>query len=148
MDIPQAFLLTDAILKLFVNITSDMVVYPEQINKMIKAELPFMATEKILMDAVEKGESRQEMHELIKVHSIAAGKVVKDLAGENDLLQRLGNDEKIPFSYEELREMTEDILQFTGRAAQQTEEFLNEIVYPLLEENKNNYQTVDSELSV
>ncbi len=107
-----------------------------------------MATEKILMDAVEKGESRQEMHELIKVHSIAAGKVVKDQAGENDLLQRLGDDERIPFSYEELLEMTEDILQFTGRAAQQTEEFLTEIVYPLLEENKNNYQAVDSELNV
>ena len=148
MDIPQAFLLTDAILKLFINITSDMVVYPEQINKMIKAELPFMATEKILMDAVEKGESRQEMHELIKVHSIAAGKVVKDQAGENDLLQRLGDDERIPFSHGELLEMTEDILQFTGRAAQQTEEFLSEIVNPLLEENKNNYQAVDSELSV
>jgi adenylosuccinate lyase len=148
MDIPQAFLLTDAILKLFVNITSDMVVYPEQINKIIRAELPFMATEKILMDAVEKGESRQEMHELIKVHSIAAGKVVKDQAGENDLLQRLGDDERIPFSHGELLEMTEDILQFTGRAAQQTEEFLSEIVHPLLEENKNNYQAVDSELSV
>ena len=148
MDIPQAFLLTDAILKLFVNITSDMVVYPEQIYKIIKTELPFMATEKILMDAVEKGESRQEMHELIKVHSIAAGKVVKDQAGENDLLQRLGDDERIPFSYEELMEMTEDILQFTGRAAQQTEEFLTEIVYPLLEENKTNYQAVDSELNV
>lgn len=148
MDIPQAFLLTDAILKLFINITSDMVVYPEQIIKMIKAELPFMATEKILMDAVEKGESRQEMHELIKVHSIAAGKVVKDQAGENDLLQRLGDDERIPFSHGELLEMTEDILQFTGRAAQQTEEFLSEIVHPLLEENKNSYQAVDSELSV
>ncbi len=148
MDIPQAFLLTDAILKLFVNISSDMVVYPEQINKIIRTELPFMATEKILMDGVEKGESRQEMHELIKVHSIAAGKVVKDQAGENDLLQRLGDDARIPFSHDELLEMTDDILQFTGRAAQQTEEFLNEIVYPLLEENKNNYQAVDSELNV
>ncbi|NNF46324.1 MAG: adenylosuccinate lyase, partial [Desulfofustis sp.] len=148
MDIPQAFLLTDAILKLFVNITSDMVVYPGQINKLIKTELPFMATEKIIMDAVEKGESRQEMHEVIKVHSIAAGKVVKDQAGENDLLQRLGDDDRIPFSYRELLEMTKDILQFTGRAEQQTEEFLNEIVYPLLEKNKENYRAVDSELNV
>jgi adenylosuccinate lyase len=148
MDIPQAFLLTDAILKLLVNITSDMVVYPAQISKILRAELPFMATEKILMDAVEKGESRQEMHEVIKVHSIAAGKVVKDQAGDNDLLKRLGDDERIPFSYSELEKMTEDVLQFTGRAAQQTEEFLNEIVYPLLEENKDIYQAVDSELNV
>lgn len=107
-----------------------------------------MATEKIIMDAVEKGESRQEMHEVIKVHSIAAGKVVKDQAGENDLLQRLGDDDRIPFSYRELLEMTKDILQFTGRAEQQTEEFLNEIVYPLLEKNKENYRAVDSELNV
>jgi adenylosuccinate lyase len=148
MDIPQAFLLTDAILKLFVNITSDMVVYPEQIIKSLSAELPFMATEKILMEAVEKGESRQEMHEVIKVHSIAAGKVVKDKADDNDLLQRLGDDDRVPFSHDELVEMTQNLLQFTGRAEQQTEEFLNEIVYPLLNENKDKFQLVDSELSV
>ena len=148
MDIPQAFLLTDAILKLFVNITSDMVVYPEQINKIIKIELPFMATEKILMEAVEKGESRQEMHEVIKVHSIAAGKVVKDKAAENDLLHRLGEDDRIPFSHEELLALTEDLLQFTGRAEQQTEEFLNEIVNPLLEQNRERFQAVNSELNV
>lgn len=148
MDIPQAFLLTDAILKLFVNITSDMVVYPEQINRIIKNELPFMATEKILMEAVEKGESRQEMHEVIKVHSIAAGKVVKDKAAENDLLHRLGEDDRIPFSHEELLALTEDLLQFTGRAEQQTEEFLNEIVNPLLEQNRERFQAVNSELNV
>lgn len=148
MDIPQTFLLTDAILKLFVNITSNMVVYRQQITKMLSAELPFMATEKILMEAVEKGKSRQEMHEVIKEHSIAAGKVVKDQAGENDLLQRLGEDERVPFSHEELLGMTENILQFTGRAEQQTEEFLSEIVYPLLNENKDKLQTVDAELSV
>jgi adenylosuccinate lyase len=148
MDIPQAFLLTDAILKLFINITADMVVYPEQINKMLKTELPFMATEKILMDAVEKGKSRQEMHEVIKFHSNAAGKIVKDQAGENDLLHRLAEDRRIPFTYKELDEMTKDILQFTGRATEQTEEFLSEIVYPLLEENKQRCRTVDSELTV
>ena len=148
MDIPQAFLLTDAILKLFVNITSDMVVYPEQINKLLRNELPFMATEKILMDAVEKGESRQDMHEVIKVHSVAAGKVVKDQAGENDLLQRLGDDDRIPFTANELQAITSDLLQFTGRAQQQTEEFLSEIVYPLLEENKDQMQAVDSSLNV
>ena len=148
MDIPQAFLLTDAILKLFVNITSDMVVYPKQIKKMLLTELPFMATEKILMEAVEKGESRQEIHEVIKVHSIAAGKQVKDQAGANDLLQRLGEDTRIPFSYRELVNMTEDLLQFTGRAEQQTEDFLTEIVYPTLDKYKADYREVDAELNV
>lgn len=148
MDIPQAFLLTDAILKLFVNITSDMVVYPEQINKLLRAELPFMATEKILMEAVEKGASRQDMHEVIKIHSIAAGQVVKNKAGENDLFHRLAEDERIPFSYQELQDMTEDLLQFTGRAVQQTEEFLDEIVTPLLESNKAAYKPLDASLNV
>ncbi len=148
MDIPQAFLLTDAILKLFINITSDMVVYPEQINKLLRAELPFMATEKILMEAVEKGASRQDIHEIIKVHSVAAGQVVKNQALENDLFLRLAEDEKIPFTYDELLAMTDDLVQFTGRAVQQTEEFLNEIVFPLLAENKDHFQPLDASLNV
>lgn len=148
MDIPQAFLLTDAILKLFVNITTDMVVYPKQISKLLRAELPFMATEKILMEAVAKGKSRQEMHELIKVHSVAAGAAVKNHALENDLLHRLGEDERIPFSHSELQAMTDDMLAFTGRAVQQTEEFLKEIVYPLLERNKDSFRLIDASLNV
>lgn len=148
MDIPQAFLLTDAILKLFVNITSDMVVYPEQIDKLLRAELPFMATEKILMEAVEKGESRQHIHEVIKIHSIAAGQVVKHQARENDLFHRLAEDERIPFTYDELLAMTDDLLQFTGRAVQQTEEFLDEIVAPLLKSNQALYRPLDASLRV
>ncbi len=148
MDIPQAFLLTDAILKLFVNITTDMVVYPKQIDKLLRAELPFMATEKILMEAVAKGHSRQEMHELIKVHSVAAGAAVKNEALENDLLHRLGEDDRIPFTHEELLAMTDDLLPFTGRAVQQTEEFLNEIVHPLLDQNKERFRPLDATLSV
>jgi len=148
MDIPQAFLLTDAILKLFVNITSDMVVYPEQINKLLRAEIPFMATEKILMEAVEKGASRQDIHEIIKIHSVASGQVVKNQALENDLFHRLAEDDMIPFTYEELLAMTDDLLLFTGRAVQQTEEFLNEIVFPLLAENKDHFQPFDASLNV
>lgn len=148
MDIPQAFLLSDAILKLFVNITSEMVVYPNQIKKMIMAELPFMATEKILMEAVEKGESRQEMHELIKVHSVEAGKAVKNQALENDLFQRLADDVRIPFSYEELQAVAGDLLQFTGRAEQQTQEYLDEIVYPILKENEEDITPFDGALNV
>ena len=148
MDIPQCFLLTDAILKLFVNITSDMVVFPNQIKKHLSAELPFMSTEKILMEAVEKGESRQEMHELIKEHSLAAGKVVKEQGGDNDLLVRLGNDKRIPFSLAELEAMVSDYSQFTGRAEKQTEEFLEEVVSPLLQSNANRMTVVDSSLNV
>lgn len=148
MDIPQCFLLTDAILKLFVNITSDMVVFPNQIKKHLSAELPFMATEKILMEAVEKGESRQEMHEVVKEHSLAAGKVVKEEGGDNDLLTRLGSDGRIPFALEELEAMVSDYSQFTGRAEKQTEEFLQEVVSPLLKENEDKMTKVDSSLNV
>jgi adenylosuccinate lyase len=148
MDIPQCFLLTDAILKLFVNITSDMVVFPNQIKKHLSAELPFMSTEKILMEAVEKGESRQEMHELIKEHSLAAGKVVKEQGGDNDLLVRLGDDDRIPFTFAELEAMVSDYSQFTGRAERQTVEFLQEVVSPLLEKNENRMTVVDSSLNV
>lgn len=148
MDIPQCFLLADAILKLFVNITSNMVVFPEQIKKHLLAELPFMATEKILMAAVEKGKSRQEIHEIIKEHSLAAGKVVKEEGQDNDLLLRLAADEHIPFSFEELTAMIGDYGQFTGRAKEQTEEFLAEVVYPVLAANAQDMRDIDATLSV
>lgn len=148
MDIPQAFLLTDAILKLFVNITSDMVVFPKQTEKHLRSELPFMSTEKILMEAVERGESRQEMHEVVKEHSIAAGKVVKEEGKENDLLIRLAGDDRIPFSIKELQEIIGDYQQFTGRAAEQTHEFLVEVVNPILKANIESIGDFDSSLSV
>ena len=148
MDIPQCFLLADAILKLFVNITSDMVVFPAQIKKHLMAELPFMATEKVLMEAVKKGESRQEMHEVVKEHSLAAGKVVKEQGKENDLFVRLANDDRVPFSLQELEAMVSDYSQFTGRAKEQTEDFLQEIVFPLLEKNASKMKKIDSSLAV
>ena len=148
MDIPQSFLLTDAILKLFINITSDMVVYPNQIRKYMESEIPFMATEKILMEAIEKGESRQEMHELIKEHSFAAGKIVKEDGGDNDLLTRLAEDKRVPFSLDEINGIVGDFSQFTGRAEQQTEHFLNEVVIPLLDKNRSSMGRIDATLSV
>ena len=148
MDIPQCFLLTDSILKLFINITSDMVVYPKQIHKQLANEIPFMATEKILMAAVEKGESRQHMHELIKEHSLAAGEVVKKQGGENDLLVRLAKDKNVPFSLDVIESLVGDYSQFTGMAEVQTERFLAEIVTPILEKNINTMSDVDSSLSV
>ena len=148
MDIPQAFLLTDAILKLYINVSSDMVVFPKQIKRQLLQELPFMATEKILMAGVEKGKSRQELHEVIKIHSLAAGKVVKEEGKENDLLQRLANDTEIPFTADELEDMIGDFQQFTGRAEKQTEEYLTVFVQPRLKPYKDILGKVDAELSV
>ncbi len=148
MDLPQAFLLTDAILKLFVNITSEMVVYPKQIKKLLEAELPFMATEKILMEAVEKGASRNKMHHIVKKHSIDAGRNVKENGGENDLLQRLADDPEVPFSFDEMSAMISDFEQFTGMASSQTVSFVEEFVEPVLEKNRNFIKEIDSSLSV
>ena len=148
MDIPQAFLLTDAILKLYLNITSDMVVFPKQIERHLMQELPFMATEKILMASVERGKSRQEMHEVVKVHSLAAGRVVKEEGLANDLLQRLADDEALPFSLAELTELIGDGSEFCGRAEAQTEEFLDEVVGPRIAVYKDLLGGLDSSLTV
>ncbi len=148
MDIPQAFLLTDAILKLFMNITSDMVVYPAQIQRHLQQELPFMSTEKILMECVEKGESRNVMHEVVKVHSVEAGLEVKNNGSANDLLVRLGNDPRIPFSQDELEAMVGDGSEFTGRAPEQTIEYIAEEVQPVLDRYRDLLGEMDSSLNV
>ncbi len=148
MDIPQAFLLTDAILRLYLNITKDMVVYPKQIKRYLDQELPFMATEKILMAAVARGKSRQEMHEVIKVHSVAAGKVVKEEGADNDLLDRLADDPAMPFDRRELADLVGDGSEFTGRAEAQVDEYLDEVVMPRLERNRTLLGEMDSSLAV
>jgi adenylosuccinate lyase len=148
MDMAQAFLLTDAILKLYINITDDMVVYPKQIKRHLMRELPFMSTEKILMACVERGKSRQEMHEVVREHSLAAGLNVKENGKENDLLQRLAEDQRVPFSLAELEEMICDFSQFTGRAEQQTEDYLEEIVEPVLDRYSELIDSTDASLNV
>ena len=148
MDMAQAFLLTDAILRLYVNITSGMVVYPKQIERHLRAELPFMATEKILMACVGLGESRQEMHEVIREHSVAAGLAVKEEGSDNDLLFRLAKDQRIPYSIDELEELLGNHQEFTGRAPQQTEEFLDETVAPVLAKYQGLLGGVDASLKV
>jgi adenylosuccinate lyase len=148
MDIPQAFLLTDAILRLFVNISDGMVVYPKQIERHLSQELPFMATEKILMACVEKGKSRQEMHEVVKIHSVAAGLMVKEEGKDNDLLSRLGADPSIPFSLTELLDLVGDSSQFSGRACAQTEEYIHNIVEPRLTGYKAMLSDEHSDLQV
>jgi adenylosuccinate lyase len=148
MDMAQAFLLTDAVLKLYINITNDMVVYPKQIEKHLREELPFMATEKILMACVERGESRQDMHEVIREHSVAAGFDVKNNGLDNNLLERLAKDDRVPFDARELGELVGDFQQFTGRAGMQTIEFLNEQVAPVLEKYQDLLGDVDATLTV
>lgn len=148
MDMAQAFLLADAILKLYVNITNDMVVYPKQIEKHLREELPFMATEKILMACVERGKSRQEMHEVIREHSVAAGFDVKNKGLANNLLERLAEDENVPFDAKELEALVGDYQLFTGRAAMQTIEFLHEQVEPVLEKYADLLGDVDATLTV
>ncbi|MEW6429370.1 MAG: adenylosuccinate lyase [Thermodesulfobacteriota bacterium] len=148
MDIPQAFLLTDAILRLYANITEKMVVYPKQIERHLLQELPFMATEKILMACVEKGCSRQEMHELVKVHSVEAGRRVKEEGADNDLIARLAGDDRIPFSAAELRDMIGDFSGFAGRAERQTEEFLDQVVEPRLDAYRHLLAGYESSVTV
>jgi len=148
MDLAQAFLLSDAILRLYINITKDMVVYPKQIERYLRAELPFMATEKILMACVEKGKSRQEIHGVIRDHSVAAGLAVKEEGKENDLLERLAGDERIPLGGGELYALLGRFQEFTGRAAEQTMEFLAEVVDPVLARYHDDIGKVDATLKV
>ena len=129
----------DGILTLYANVAGGLVVYPKVIEQRLRKELPFMATENIMMDAVKRGGDRQQLHEAIRVHSMAAARVVKAEGGENDLLDRIAGDPLFGVGREEL----EGILQpekYVGRAPEQTREFLSEEVDPVLEK----YQNVES----
>ncbi len=130
--IPEAFLAIDAILSLYENVASGMVVYPKVIEKHLMEELPFMATENIMMDAVKRGGDRQELHEKIRVHSMEAGKVVKEQGGKNDLMERIANDSSFGVTLEQLQEILRPE-SYVGRAPEQTVEFINEYVKPVLE---------------
>lgn len=124
LSVPEAFLAVDAILNLYLNVADGLVVYPKVIRQRLMKELPFMATENIMMDAVKRGADRQELHERIRVHSMAASKVVKEEGGENDLLERIAADPIFGVTLEELHQIINPE-KYTGRAPQQTEEFLS-----------------------
>jgi adenylosuccinate lyase len=126
--IPQSFLAVDAILLLYQNIASGLVVYPQVIGKNLAAELPFMATENLLMAAVEAGGDRQHLHEVIRRHSQAAAKVVKEQGGENDLLARLAAEPA--FAKLDMRAIL-DAKKYYGRAPQQVDEFVATVVEPI-----------------
>lgn len=133
--IPEAFLAVDAILALYDNIISGLTLYPRIIAKNLDNEIPFMATENILMYCVtHKGGDRQVLHEAIRRHSVDAAKAVKLDGADNDLLQRIQNDPIFKLSKEEIDEIL-DVKAFTGRAEKQVEEYVSEVVDPLLEKN-------------
>ena len=134
LSVPEAFLATDGILELYNNIADGLVVYPKVIEAQLMAELPFMATENILMDAVKAGGDRQELHERIRTHSMAAAKTVKEEGKPNDLLHRIAEDPAFNISEEEISKIIKPE-NFTGRAEQQTLDFISEVIAPILREN-------------
>lgn len=134
LAVPQAFLATDAMLILAANISSGLVVYPKMIERRVASELPFMATENIMMACVKKGGDRQQLHEAIREHSMEAGKRVKLEGGDNDLLTRIAGDSAFSLSKNEIDNIV-DSKKFTGRAARQCETFINNEVKPLLAAN-------------
>ena len=136
ISVPEAFLATDAILNLVMNVADGLVVYPKVIEQHLRRELPFMATENIMMDCVKMGGDRQELHEAIRVHSMAAGRVVKEEGKPNDLLQRIADDPRFPMNLEQLQAIMKPA-NFVGRSVQQTEEFFAEHIDPILEKEKD-----------
>lgn len=134
LSIPEGFLAIDGILDLYLNVVDGLVVYPKVIEKHLMAELPFMATENIMMDAVKAGGDRQELHERIRELSMEAGKNVKVEGKDNNLLELIAADPSFNLSLDELKK-TMDPKKYVGRAPRQVDEFLDEVVRPILKEN-------------
>ncbi|WP_294665267.1 adenylosuccinate lyase [uncultured Fusobacterium sp.] len=132
LSLPQAFLAIDAILIIWKNVLDGLVVYPKMIEKRIMSELPFMSTEYVIMECVKNGGDRQELHERIRVHSMEAGKMVKIEGKENDLIERILNDKYFNLDKDRLLEILSP-KNFIGFAPEQTEEFINIEVKPILE---------------
>ena len=136
LSVPEGFLAVDGILDLYLNVVDGLVVYPKVIEKHLMAELPFMATENIMMDAVKAGGDRQELHERIRTLSMEAGKNVKENGGDNNLLELIAADPAFNLSLDALKK-TMDPARYVGRAPRQVEEFLAEVISPVLEANKD-----------
>ena len=136
LSVPEGFLAIDGILDLCLNVVDGLVVYPKVIEKHMMAELPFMATENIMMDAVKAGGDRQELHERIRELSMEAGRNVKVEGKDNNLLELIAADPAFNLTLEELQK-TMDPSKYTGRAKEQVEAFLTNVIQPILEENKD-----------
>ena len=135
ISVPEAFLATDAILSLYINVVDGLVVYPKVIHKQFMAEIPFMATENILMDAVKRGGDRQDLHEVIRQYSMQAGYNVKVEGKDNNLLELIAADERFGITLDELKSLMKPEL-YVGRAPEQVTDFLTEDVSPVIEKNK------------
>jgi len=135
LSIPEGFLAVDGILDLYLNVVDGLVVYPKVIEKHFMAELPFMATENIMMDAVKAGGDRQELHELIRTLSMEAGKNVKEQGLDNHLLELIAAEPAFGLTLAELN-ATMEPSRYVGRAPKQVEEFLTEVINPILEANR------------
>ncbi len=136
LSIPEGFLAVDGILDLYLNVVDGLVVYPKVIEKHLMAELPFMATENIMMDAVKAGGDRQELHEKIRTLSMEAGRNVKEKGQENNLLELIAADPAFGLSLEDLKKSM-DPSRYVGRAPRQVDEFLAEVVNPILDTNRD-----------
>ena len=136
LSVPEAFLAIDGILDLYLNVVDGLVVYPKVIEKRLMSELPFMATENIMMDAVKAGGDRQELHEKIRTLSMEAGRNVKERGLDNNLLELIANDSAFNMSIEDLKK-TMDPSKYVGRAPEQVEELINEVIMPILKENES-----------
>ncbi len=141
ISVAEAFLATDGVLNLYANVADGLVVYEKVIEQRLRKELPFMATENIMMDAVKAGGNRQELHERIRVHSMAASKVIKEEGGECDLLERIAADPAFGVTLEQLHSIISPE-KYVGRAPEQTEDFINNEVKNALKpyENMENYK--------
>ena len=136
ISVAEGFLAVDAILNIMLNVTDGLVVYPKVIHQRVMRELPFMATEDIMLNAVKKGGDRQDLHEKLRQHSIAAAKVVKEEGLDNDLIDRIIKDPAFMITREEINSILKPEY-FIGRSISQVEEFLNSCVNPLVEKNKD-----------
>ena len=147
ISVPEAFLAVDAILGIYTNVVSGLVVYPKMIEKHILDELPFMMTENIMMEATKKGGNRQELHEEIRQLSMQAGSVVKNEGKPNDLLERIAADPKFGMTMDELIKLRDPKL-YIGRCPEQVDAFLTECVRPLIEAHKDDLAVSEVELKV
>ena len=146
ISVPEAFLALDGVLNLYINIAESMVIYDKVIAKHVNEELPFMATENIMMECTRRGCDRQELHERIREHSMAAAKRVKGEGLSNDLIERIMADDYFKLTKEEILDII-DPLKFIGRAPSQVVEFIDEYVTPIINENKDALE-IKSEINV
>ena len=146
ISIPEAFLAADAILSLYINVISNGTVYPKMMERHLKEELPFIATENILMDCAKRGADRQEMHEAIRQYSVDVAKRIKLNGEDNNLLDLMLHDDRFMLTEADLERIL-DVRKFVGRAPEQTAEFLQEVALPVLEQN-HDLLGVDVKISV